>query len=519
MNVNEQTSQPFSELILPFKTALTRYWSLSWAPALVISSLILIGGFRYPSYYISDVLISIQQQRLTAKIVEAPSKDDQAERLQALIFEMISRPRLIGIIDQFGLYPGLEGARGREFALQRLRSAIEIIPESSTTGQRLTQTFRLTFTHRDPKTAYEVTKAISNLFIDESILSTKGETEGTVEFLDAQLRAARQKLETMEQQVQAFVRANFGKLPEHLEAGVARLESAQSQLATNSQLITAKTQKLEFLRREMSLESRDIPVYADGSGQPNSGDPAENLAQLESALVVLRSKYSDEHPDVISAKARIAALRARVGEKDSSGKGPKVIGRRVSGEARSVRREIGEIEAELASLNQEDTHLKESIAQLEKDIKEMPIKEQELIKIRRDYDNTKANYERLSAAREDAVLQRDLASSQKGTQFKIVDPAALPMVPAGPPRLMIAGGALAAGLLLLFGLPMALYFMNSSFKSRDEVESELGLSVIGIVPPMDTPRALMQSKRAVSTALVASAVTFVAGSVLIFVFV
>ncbi len=343
MNVHEQTSQPFSELIQPLKTAFSRYWSLSWAPALVISSLILLAGFRVPSYYIADVLISIQQQKLTAKIVEAPSKDDQAERLQALIFEMISRPRLIGIIDQFGLYPGLEGARGREFALQRLRSAIEIIPESSTTGQRLTQTFRLTFTHRDPKTAYEVTRAISNLFIDESILSKKGETEGTVEFLDAQLRSARQKLEGMEQQVQNFVRQNFGKLPEHLEAGVARLESAQAQLATNSQLITAKTQKLDFLQRELSLESRDIPVYADGS--PNSNDPVESLAQLESALVVLRSKYSDEHPDVISAKARIQALRARVGEKDS-GKagGPKVIGRRVSGEARSVRREIADLQ-------------------------------------------------------------------------------------------------------------------------------------------------------------------------------
>ena len=455
---------------------------------------------------------------MTAKLIEAPSKDDQAERLQALIFEMISRPRLIGIIDQFGLYPGLEGARGREFALQRLRSAIEIIPESSTTGQRLTQTFRLTFTHRDPKTAYEVTKAISNLFIDESILSTKGETEGTVEFLDAQLRAARQKLETMEQQVQNFVRQNFGKLPEHLEAGVARLESAQSQLATNSQLITAKTQKLDFLQRELNIESRGEAVYSDGSGGA-SGDPVDSLAQLESALVVLRSKYSDEHPDVISAKSRIAALRSRVGERDASGKGPKVIGRRVSGEARSVRRSIGDLEAELASLNQEDAHLKESIVQLEKDIKEMPIKEQELIKIRRDYDNTKSNYERLSAAREDAVLQRDLASSQKGTQFKIVDPAALPMVPAGPPRMMIAGGAFVAGLLLLIGLPMAIYFTNSSFKSRDEVESELGLSVIGIVPPMETPRALMQTKRAMSTALVASAVTFVAGSVLIFVFV
>ncbi len=518
MNYNEQTSQPFSEVILPLKSAFARYWSLCWAPALAVCGLVLFVGMKLPSYYISDVLISIQQQKLTAKIVEAPSKEDQAERLQALIFEMISRPRLLHIIDQFNLYPEYKGVRGREQALQSLREAIEITPENSTTGVRLTQTFRLSFTHEDQKTSYEVTKAISNLFIDESILSTKGETEGTVEFLDAQLRAARQKLEAMEQQVQNFVRENFGRLPEHLEAGVARLESAQSQLATNSQLITAKTQKMEFLQQELKTTPRDFPVYADGSGGGNSNDPMESLAQLESALVVLRSKYSDEHPDVIAAKSRMQALRGRLGGSGgkNDGKGPRVVGQRASSEARGARREIADLNAELTSLNEENIHLKKSIEQLEKDIKEMPIKEQELIKIRRDYDNTKSNYERLSAAREDAVLQRDLVTSQKGTQFKIVDPPALPMLPAGPPRLIISAAAIGLGLALVLGLPLLFFATNSAFKFRDEVEAELGLSVMGIVPPMETPRAVMQGRKAVSASLAASVISFVAGTVLIF---
>lgn len=520
MNIYEQANQSFSDLILPFRSAISRYWHVSWAPALVLTSLVLFFCMRVPSYYVSDVLISVQQQKVTVKMVESPSKDEQGERLQALIFEMISRPRLLNIIDQFKLYPELQGVRGREEALQRLHSAISIDSEESrTTGQKLSQTFRLSFTHQDPKVAYEVTKAISNLFIDESILSTKGETEGTVEFLDAQLRSARQKLETMEQQVQGFVRQNFGKLPEHLEAAVARLESAQSQLATNSQLITAKTQKLEFLRQELKLESRTAPVFSDGSSGSSSGDPADSLAQLESALVVLRSKYSDQHPDVIAAKARIQALRSRLGAGGGKGddKAPKVATTtRNTSEARSVRREIADIESELTSLNQENTHLKKSIEELEEDIKEMPIKEQELIKIRRDYDNTKANYERLSAAREEAVLQRDLVTSQKGTQFRIVDPPATPMMPAGPPRMIISGVGIALGLVVLLGLPLALYFTNSAFKFRDEVESELGINVIGIIPPMETPRALMQSRRALSASFVASVATFVAGCVLIF---
>ncbi|MFN8392035.1 MAG: hypothetical protein U0136_17220 [Bdellovibrionota bacterium] len=519
----QQSNQSFSEIVQPLRTALSRYWLFSWGPAAAICALTLFLTFKIPSYYISDVLISVQPQKLTSKIVESPTKDDQSERLQSLIFEMISRQRLLSIVDKLNLYPELvgQGVRGREEALQELKRSISIEPENSTTGQRLSQTFRLSFKDRNPKVAYEVTKAISSLFIDESILSTKGETEGTVEFLDAQLRNAREKLEATEKQVQQFVRQNFGKLPEHLQAGVARLESAQQQLASNSQLITAKTQKLQFLREELKVESRPTAVYAGGEAgnAGNSNDPAESLAQLESALVVLRSRYSDEHPDVIAAKARIQALRQRLGAGTGEKKGspaPRYLGAQASADARNVRHEIADLEAELTSLNEENTHLKSSIDQLEKDIKEMPLKEQELIKINRDYNNVKANYEKLAAAREEAGLQRDLVSSQKGTQFKVVDPAAVPMVPAGPPRLIIAGGGLLLAALFFIGLPLGLYFTNGAFKYRDEIRQELGLEVIGIIPPMETPRAMMITRRAMSASLVASAVSFVAGSAIIF---
>ena len=506
-------------MVLPLRSALSRYWHISWAPAFVVCALTLFLTFKMPNYYISDVLISIQPQKVTAKIIEAPSRDDQSERMQGLIFEMISRQRLLGIVDRLNLYPGLldKGVRGREEALHLLKSSIEIVPENSTTGVRLSQVFRLSFTDESAKTAYDVTKAIANLFIDESILSTKGETEGTVEFLDAQLRAAREKLEATEQQVQTFVQKNFGKLPEHLQAGVARLESAQQQLASNSQLITAKTQKLEFLRQEARSESRETPVYSDGSGNTNSNDPMESVAQLESALVVLRSKYSDQHPDVIGAQARLQALKARIGASGEKGKGgPRVVGSRMNPEARNTRREVADIESELTALNAENAHLKASIETLEGDIKEMPLKEQELIKINRDYANVKANYEKLASAREDAGLQRDLVSSQKGTQFRIVDPPAQPQVPAGPARLMIAAAGIGISLVVLLGLPCLLYFTNGAYKFREEVEADLGITVIGIIPPMETPKAIIQSKRIISASLIGSVVCFVAGSVIIF---
>ena len=209
-------------------------------------------------------------------------------------------------------------------------------------------------------------------------------------------------------------------------------------------------------------------------------------------------------------------MKSGGGAKAAAGGGGGVTVRRgSSNEARQLRIEMGEVQATLAQLEVENKQLKASIDQLENNINEMPLKEQELVKIKRDYANVKANYERLLAAREEAGFATSIATSQKGTQFKIVEPPYLPVLPAGPNRIIICGGGILAGLVLFLVIPLGLFFTNSAFKFRDELESELGINVLGIVPPMDTPRAAVLSRRASSASVVLSLLGFVAGSLAI----
>ena len=174
-----------------------------------------------------------------------------------------------------------------------------------------------------------------------------------------------------------------------------------------------------------------------------------------------------------------------------------------------------ELEVQVQQLNADNARLKELTASLDADIKSMPLKQQELTQISRDYANVKESYKRLLAAKEEAALQSSLVRSQKSSQFKIVDPPSKPVVPAGPQRFLIAGGGVIAGLIVLLVLPVALYFMNDSYRFRQEVEDELGVPVIGVIPPMKTPAASVARRRAGATALAASVVSLFAGSLLI----
>ncbi|MCB0344617.1 MAG: hypothetical protein KDD66_05855 [Bdellovibrionales bacterium] len=499
-----------NEVLALVAQAIKRYWRIAVGPAVVLCGLIITFSIAVPDYYSASSLLYIQPQRVQTKIVQEPDEREMRSRLDSIVQEILSRPRLRAIIEKFDLYPSLRGPKGIESAIYTLRKKVNITPVKSPTGLELLQTFRLTFTHGNPETAYRVTQAVTNLFIEESLLSRRTEIQSTEEFIDAQLYDARKKLEETEAMVQKFVSGNFKQLPEHLNAAIARLENLQAQLTANSQMISANN-----VRRQ-SLQTELVTARSSGAGLPSaretSSDPNEAVAQLESALVVLQSKYSDAHPDVIKTKQRIKALKAQLGSGSSGGKSAPAASSPV---VRSIRSQINEVDAQLAALQKENASLKKSIEVLQVDIQAMPLKEQELLKIKRDYTNVKANYERLLAAKEDASLQNSLMQSQKASQFKIIEPAELPAFPAGPNRKLFMTAGIAVSGILFVSLLMLLFFLNGAYKDRDEMESETGLPVLGLIPPMTTPETVAYQKRLTSVSVFASALSLASGSLLI----
>ena len=64
-----------------------------------------------------------------------------------------------------------------------------------------------------------------------------------------------------------------------------------------------------------------------------------------------------------------------------------------------------------------------------------------------------------------------------------------------------------------------LFIFNGAYKFRDEVEKDLGVKVIGMIPPMKTPAVSAQMRHASATSFVLSVVSFCVGCVLILVIV
>ncbi len=518
--MQESREKTLNEALTPLWLAIKRYWKVAVWPALATFGVVSVLAYRIPSFYAADTLIFMQPQRINSKILEEQKREEVNERLQALVLEILSRPRLKAIVDRFKPYPEYTGVEGAEHALRKLRKAIVVAPaQSATGGQQPLQTFKLSFTHRDPNMVFEITKAISNLFIEESVYDRRSEVQGTQDFFDAQLTESRKKLEETENQVQEFVRQNFGKLPEHLDQAVARLQNLQSQLESNTQLLSANMTRRGNLERELE-EVRKL-ANSIGADDPRmaASDPAEAVEQLQAALAVLRSRYTEQHPDVVATKKRIDALKEQI----AKGGGRKNPAPRVSGAGASavltVKRQLNEVDIQIANYQQENERLKKQIEVLNADIQSMPVKEQELLKIKRDYANLKDTYQKLMGERDSAGLQASMIRSQKATQLRVVEPPEKPTEPAGPPRALIGIGGFVFALLLLVTIPIGLYFLNGSFRSKEEVEETLGVKVLGVIPPMITPEALGATRRIQWLSGAASAVSFLALSAVIVMFI
>jgi len=519
MNFDDNKEKSLADFLTIFHTSLRKYWRIALGPALVLLALTLLASARLKDYYTSDFLVQVQGQRIRSDLVDSPDRKEMGEKMNALFQEILSRPRLRKIREQFTLYPKYKGPVGKEEAVKKFRKAISIAPAISATGERVSGHYQVKYVNNIPKKAFEVSQAISDLFVEESLITDRIEIQGTKEFLDAEVASAQKKLETIEDAVQKFIGQNSKRLPGNLEGVIARLDRTQAQLSANSQQLVALIQTKENLQREYNSLKAAGP--ATGAGGPlviESSDPYEQLNSLKRALTVLESKYSSKHPDVINTKKRISGLNQQIkasgGRSRGSGVSNPIAGETVR--TTQSRRQLEQVNVEIARLQKENQSLKDKIVELEKDIQEMPKSDAEYQKIVRQKEIIQAQYDRLVAAREDAQIKENVITRNKGVQFKIVEPAELPNIPTGPNRIIIIGAGVLAAMAAFFLLPFIIALLNGSYKFTEEVEKELDVEVIGVIPPMVTPHSVVDSRRIYALCTILSLLVLTGGTLALF---
>src|SRR5678815_4139595 len=102
-----------------------RHWYLL-SPVVTVWLLVWLASWFLPSVYRSSTLILVEQPAVPQQFVPTNLPDDLQNRLDSISQQILSRTRLINIIEQFNLYPKLRAKASPDELVDRMRKDIEI---------------------------------------------------------------------------------------------------------------------------------------------------------------------------------------------------------------------------------------------------------------------------------------------------------------------------------------------------------------------------------------------------------
>jgi uncharacterized protein involved in exopolysaccharide biosynthesis len=111
-----------------------------------------------------------------------------------------------------------------------------------------------------------------------------------------------------------------------------------------------------------------------------------------------------------------------------------------------------------------------------------PSVEQQYKELTRDYETLQKVYDTDLAKQRESEKQTAMELEQQGENMRILRPADLPDSPSFPNRWLFAGGGLASGLALGFGLALWLELRDTAVRTEEDVIAVLELPVLSQLP-------------------------------------
>jgi polysaccharide biosynthesis transport protein len=488
------------------------YWAMArrrrWyiiLPAFVCWAVAWAGSWLVQSTYQSDALILVEQQKVPEQYVVPNVSVNLQDRLQSMTQQILSRTRLQATVNRFHLYETRQqGLLARsEDPIEQMRNDIKIdLVEAPGHPGQLTA-FKIRYSAPSPQLAQQVNSELTSLFIDENLKSQQQLSESTTSFLQTQLAEARSKLEEQEAKVRAFKAQHFGNLPTQVETNVQILSGLQTQLQSAQRAIDAANQQKLYLE-SLQQEYQTVQASLDNGNSTDASPDMLNkdLTDAREKLQEARLRYTEDHPDVVKLKDRVAKLEKLKQDTDAviaaSEKPQKPATDVDPGAAANVQRgatsPMMQLQSQLKANRLEIENYKQRAQKIESDIaiyqarlNLTPTTEQELADISRGYEESKLNYNSLLQKQNQSQLATNLEQRQQGEQFHILDPPSLPARPSSPNHLIISMAGLGLGLAAGAALVALLEMINVRVRHEKDLEDVIPLKILVGIPHLDLP--------------------------------
>lgn len=450
-----------------------------------------------PTVYLSEALILIDSQKIPEKFVTSTVASDLEDRIATIREMLLSGGELKKIVDDFGLYKEQRKSHFEEEILEMMRKDISITMDSvgstSSNPEKRTAAFRIGYQGSDPQLVMRVANRLTDLYVEQNLKTRESQAAGTSEFLDTQLKEAKKRLDELEATVSSYKLAHSGELPQQEQSLGSTLSRLQTELEANRDAINRAQQTRIIL--ESNLLAMEADLAAQSRAWEQTQHSADQLASilmpdqqdrapqqkktsetLQEELDVLRGRYLENHPDVIRMKVEIERVKRSEQQQSATNSAvPAASAKQLAGaaprtqpstpmreppeiahtreEVEGLRSQIRGSDKELEDSKAEQQRILRDLNMYQNRIERLPLREQEMAQITRDYEMSKENYKSLLDKKLAAEMALDMERRQQSERFTVLDRARVPEKPVKPNRrqLYAVGSGLALVLALIGG--------------------------------------------------------------------
>ena len=454
-----------------------------------------------PARYTSTSTVLVEGQKVPDQYVQPVITADFAERVQSLQERVLSPkflrpliqglettdPKLFKAADEGKTISGIvQNVHVDPVMTSMSAAAAAGAKKKPTAGSEPVPGFNVAYTDSDGVRAQKICNAVTQLMVDQNLISRSEVASSTIDFLSRQLEDAKRTVDAQDEKLAAFKRQYIGQLPTDIDNNTRMLMSLNTQLDATTQTLARAQQDKTYAE---GMLGQQLAAWKSSLSAENPQTLQQTLTLLRGQLLQLQARYTDDYPDVIKTKADIAEVEKKLKEINAASAAGTTAD---SGEAssanseppeiRQIRLQIHQYQNVIDQATQDQKKLQASINVYQTRTAMSPNIEEEYKTLTRDNDTAQAFYRDLLAKRSAAGLGTNMENQQEGEQMHIAAPASLAESPSFPVRPLLAAAGGGVGLAFGFLVAIFLEFSDKSIRTEKDATAAMDLPLLISVP-------------------------------------
>jgi polysaccharide chain length determinant protein (PEP-CTERM system associated) len=467
-------------------------------PALLAPLAGYLVSYAFPAKFTSQSVVLVEGQKVPESMVQPVVSQDLTARVSTLQQQILAESKLRPVVQR--IFTGKSPAEvGAMIDTIRANMSVEPVPSdllsigTSGKGKRPNVSpfpgFYVKYTAPNAREAQLICNELTALLVDENSRQVADAAAGTSEVLNRGIEDAKNNLDSMDAKLAEFKKQYVGQLPTDQENNLKILTGLNSQLESNTQTLNRAQQDKTYTD---SMLAQQVAAWKSSQNSTNPETLQKQLSDLQSQLLQLKSKYTDDHPDVIKAKADIDGVKKKLADinkvsSESTEQANDKGSVNEPPEIRQLRLQLHQYGDLIAAATRDQKRLQQEISLYQGRISLSPAVEEQYKQLTRDYDNSQKTYQDLLSKKSSADLTVKMNNQAVGERMFPLNLADLSDSPSFPKRYLFALGGLGAGLAIGAGIALLLELKDTSIRNERDAEAVLELPTLIAVPWVGAP--------------------------------